>query len=646
MGQMVNLLTERQPGSLPSNSEVNPRRDGNEHVKAVTLRSGKDLETKEKPSVTEEVRAEKVIQPCQSDDTNKEQLKEKQSEENTIEAKASLPVPYPQRLKKHKLDKQFTKFRDVFKKLHINIPFPDAIEKMPTYVKFMKDILSHKRRLADFETVNLTEECSAVLQRKLPQKLKDPGSFTIPCIIGNAIFERALCDMGASINLMPLSIFKRLELREARPTTVTLQLVDRSLKHPRGIIEDVLVKVDKFIFPADFIFLDMEEDKEIPIILGRPFLATCRAMIDVQRDELKLRVHEEEVKFNVFEAVRHPAESDTCFMAEIVEAIVSSQSGLTDHLETSLVENESENLSKEAEEYVKWMDSFGHNRRKYFESLGEGVKTPVPSIEQPPKMEQKPLPSHLKYAYLGVESTLPVIISASLTALEEEKLLRVLRDHKHALGWSLADLKGIRPSMCMHRILLEEGHKPSVEAQRRLNPTMKEVVRKEVLKWLDTGVIYPISDSAWVSPVQVVPKKGGTTIIRTENNILLPYRTVTGWRICIDYRKLNKATRKYHFPLSFLDQMLDRLAGYEYYCFLDGYSGYNQIAIAPEDKEKTTFTCPYGTFAFRRMPFGLCNAPGTFQRCMMAIFSDMVEKTIEIFMDGFSVMGNSFDNCL
>ena len=175
---------------------------------------------------------------------------------------------------------------------------------------------------------------------------------------------------------------------------------------------------------------------------------------------------------------------------------------------------------------------------------------------------------------------------------------------------------------------------------------MKEVVQKEVLKWIDTGVIYPISDSAWVSPVQVVPKKGGTTVIKTENNILLSSRIVTGWRICIDYRKLNKATRKDHFPLPFLDQMLDRLAGHEYYCFLDGYSGYNQIAIAPEDQEKTTFTCPYGTFAFRWMPFGLCNAPGTFQRCMMAIFSDMVEKTIEIFMDDFSVLGNSFDNCL
>ena len=170
---------------------------------------------------------------------------------------------------------------EVFKKLHINIPFADALEQMPSYVKFMKDILSKKIRLSDFETVNLTEECSAIRQRKLPQKLKDPGSFTIPCTIGNTIFERALCDLGPNVNLMPLSIFKRSGLGEACPTTVTLQLADKSLKHLRGVIEDILVKVDKFIFPEDFIVLDMEEDKEINIILGRPFLSTGRAMIDV-----------------------------------------------------------------------------------------------------------------------------------------------------------------------------------------------------------------------------------------------------------------------------------------------------------------------------------------------------------------------------
>ena len=146
--------------------------------------------------------------------------------------KPTIPIPYPQRLKKNKLDKKFTKFMEVFKKLHINIPFADALEQMPSYVKLMKDILSKKRRLSDFKIVNLTEECSAILQRKLPQKLKDLCSFTVPCTIGNSIFKMALCDLGASIKLMSLSIFRRLGLGEARPTTVTLQLVDRSLKHP------------------------------------------------------------------------------------------------------------------------------------------------------------------------------------------------------------------------------------------------------------------------------------------------------------------------------------------------------------------------------------------------------------------------------
>ena len=163
MGQMENLLTERQPSSLPSNSEVNPRRDGNEHVKAVMLRSEKELELQLQPPVVEQLETEEIIQPEQKEDADIEQPQEKQSSENSTEAKASIPVPYPQRLKKHKLDKQFTKFMDVFKKLHINIPFADALEQMPSYVKFMKDILSQKRRLADFETVNLTEECSAIL---------------------------------------------------------------------------------------------------------------------------------------------------------------------------------------------------------------------------------------------------------------------------------------------------------------------------------------------------------------------------------------------------------------------------------------------------------------------------------------------------
>ncbi|CAN6562546.1 unnamed protein product [Malus baccata var. baccata] len=192
----------------------------------------------------------------------------------------------------------------------------------------------------------------------------------------------------------------------------------------------------------------------------------------------------------------------------------------------------------------------------------------------------------------------------------------------------------------------EEGAKPTREAQRRLNPPMMEVVKKEIIKLLDCGVIYPISDSRWVSPVQCVPKKSGVTVVKNAENELVPTRIQTGWRVCIDYRKLNATTRNDHFPLPFIDQMLERLAGHSFYCFLDGYSGYNQIVIAPDDQEKTTFTCAFGTFAYRRMPFGLCNAPATFQRCMVSIFSDFVEKIIEVFMDDFSVFGDSFDGCL
>ncbi|GJT54544.1 reverse transcriptase domain-containing protein [Tanacetum coccineum] len=193
---------------------------------------------------------------------------------------------------------------------------------------------------------------------------------------------------------------------------------------------------------------------------------------------------------------------------------------------------------------------------------------------------------------------------------------------------------------------MEEDYKPIVQSQRRVNPKIHEVIKKEVIKLLDAGMIYPISDSLWVSPVHCVPKKGGITVVANEDNELIPTRLVTGWRVYINYRKLNEATRKDHFLMPFMDQMLERLAGNEFYYFLDGFLGYFQIPIDPQDQEKATFTCPYGTFAYRRMPFGLCNAPGTFQRYMMAIFHDMIEKTMQVFMDDFSVFGESFASCL
>ncbi|GJW33178.1 reverse transcriptase domain-containing protein [Tanacetum coccineum] len=246
------------------------------------------------------------------------------------------------------------------------------------------------------------------------------------------------------------------------------------------------------------------------------------------------------------------------------------------------------------------------------------AKTVKSSIDEPPEVELKDLPPHLEYTFLEGDDKLPVIIAKDLKDEEKAALIKVLKSHKRAIAWKLSDIKGVDPEFCTHKILMEEDYKPTVQSQR----------------W------------SMVSPVHCVPKKGGITVVKNDDNDLIPTRLVMGWRVCIDYRKLNEATRKDHFPLPFMDQMLERLAGNQYYCFLDGFSGYFQIPIDPKDQEKTTFTCPYGTFAYRRMPFGLCNAPGTFQRCMMAIFHDMIEKTMEVFMDDFSVFGDSFSTCL
>ncbi|GKE11722.1 reverse transcriptase domain-containing protein, partial [Tanacetum coccineum] len=263
-----------------------------------------------------------------------------------------------------------------------------------------------------------------------------------------------------------------------------------------------------------------------------------------------------------------------------------------------------------------------------------------------PTSKLKDLLPHLEYAFLGNNLEFPVIISSLLSAKENELVLEVLAKHKRALAWKVTNIKGISPSFCTHKILMEDNFKPIVQPQRRLNLIVQDVVKAEIIKFLDAGLIYAISDCPWVSPIHVVPKKRGVTIVTNEDNEPAPTRTVNGWRVCIDYRKLNDLTRKYHFPLPFIDQILERLSRNEYYCFLDGFLGYFQIPLAPEDQQKTTFTSPYGTFAYRRMPFGLCNAPATFQWCMTAIFHDMCQDFMEVFMDDISVFGNFFDSCL
>jgi hypothetical protein len=346
------------------------------------------------------------------------------------------------------------------------------------------------------------------------------------------------------------------------------------------------------------------------------------------------------VELNIFHIRNQPLEYDevhqVCLIEDIVEEIVE-ESSMEDPLEACFAQfGEDLDLDKLLEQADAILETT---------PLESNEKEEI-AVSDPPKKELKPLPKNLKYKFLGPAESLPVIIASDLVDAQEEKFLDVLREHKEAIGWTIEDIKGISPSVVMHKIHLEENAKPSREPQRRLNPAMQEVVRAEVIKLLDAGIIYPISDSKWVSPIHVVPKRAGLTVVKNKDDELVPTRVQSGWRVCIDYRKLNAATRKDHFPLPFIDQMVERLAGHKYYCFLDGYSGYNQVPVDPENQEKMTFTCPFGTFAYRRMPFGLCNAPATFQRCMISIFSDMVERFLEIFMDDFSVFGSSFEECL
>ncbi|GJS84705.1 reverse transcriptase domain-containing protein [Tanacetum coccineum] len=468
----------------------------------------------------------------------------------------------------------------------------------------VKDLLMNKEKLLEIANTPVNETCSNVILKTLPKKLRDTGRFLILCEFYGIKSCMALADLGASINLMPLSVWKSLSLPELSTTRMTLELATRTIAVPKGIAEDVFVRVRKFTFPADFVVVDYEVDPRAPLILGRPFLRTAHALVDVHGENIVIPPGIDDDTYD--------SDGDILFLESLLNDDPTPDLPPTPH-PVCLIND------------------------------AEKIKS---SIEDPPDLVLKDLPSHLEYAFLEGTSKLPVIIAKDLKREEKEQLLKVLKSHKRAIAWKISDIRGINPNFYIHKILMEDDFKPGVQQQRRVNPKIHEVIKAEVIKLLDAGLIYLISDSPWVSPIHVVPKKGGMTVVTNENNELIPTRLVTGWRVGIDYRKLNDVTRKDHFPLPFMDQMLERLAGNEFYCFLDRFSGYFQIPNDPQDQEKTTFTCPYGTFAYRRMPFGLCNAPGTFQRCMMATFYDMIEKTMEVFMDDFSVFGDSFSSCL
>nr|XP_027103181.1 uncharacterized protein LOC113724481 [Coffea arabica] len=370
------------------------------------------------------------------------------------------------------------------------------------------------------------ENISAILQRKLPPKCGDLGIFTIPCKIGGIPIRKAMLDLGASINVIFKTIYASLNFESLKGTGIIIQLADRTNAYSKGLVEDVLVQVNELVFLADFYVLDMGDERSLnssSILLGRPFLNTTRTKIDVNEGALLMEFDDKIVNFNVFDAMKYPEKSNSVFVLSVIESLVQETFELDGEnaLEVALVKHIelgatlSMEISDELYRGVEALHSLPLISSRYEISsvfVPEIQTKLLPSIVQVSELEFKPLPKHLKYAFLEDKETLPVIISAHLSPSQEGSLVRFLRDSKEAIGWYIADIKEINPSLCMHRIRLEDNVKSVRQEQQRLNPLMMEVAKKEILKLLEMGIIFAISDSSWVSPIQVVSKKVGVTV--------------------------------------------------------------------------------------------------------------------------------------
>ncbi|XP_060210617.1 uncharacterized protein LOC132637561 [Lycium barbarum] len=364
--------------------------------------------------------------------------------------------------------------------VHVNVPLVDMLQGIPNYAKYIKDIVANKSRFTEYATIALIEECTSRIQNRLPKNLKDPESFTIDISIGKHIVARALCDPGASTNLMPSSIFRKLGLGVPKPTTIVLQRVNRSLARPKGIIEDVLVQVGFLIIPTDFVILDFEPNSEVPFILGRLFLAPERALIDIAAGQLNMRVHDKVDVLNVYKALKMPAVYEELSAITILNDDTRRPLiTCCDPLERSLL---GDDIFGDTEmfEMVQTLDMVSiYIREGEFEPLDLKIGVTLKlSIEEPLKLELKPLPAHLKYSFLGEGDTLPVILAVELTDEEVSVCMEVLKSHKWVLGWQISDIQGISPALCMHKMLMKDSHKTSAQYQKRLNPVMKRLSRK------------------------------------------------------------------------------------------------------------------------------------------------------------------------
>nr|GEW78832.1 reverse transcriptase domain-containing protein [Tanacetum cinerariifolium] len=499
--------TYNQGGPLPRNTIANPKGE----LKAITTQSGVSYDgppipppfssppkvVEQEPEVTKD-----TMQPSTKDIQPPVVQTQVQVDKPVVVPGPKTTIPYPSRVNQqnlHEKDDQLAlKFLEIFRKLHFDLSFADALLHMPKFAAMFKIIL-----------------------KKLPEKLGDPGKFLIPCDFPGLVECLALADLGASINLMPLSIWEKLSLTELTPTQMILELADRSTTRPAGVAEDVFVKVGKFHFPTDFVVVDCVVDPRVPLILGRPFLRTGRAMIDVYGKELTLRVDDESIMFKVGQTSKY-SYNDTALINQIDVIDVASLNPIVALSSPSLTPFEGGDFILKEIETCLASESIplGIDNTKFDPKgdiplieklLNDDPSSPLPpkelnleelkyvkfSIDETPELELKDLPSHLEYAFLEGADNLHVIIAKNLKDDEKAHLLKVLKSHKHAIAWKLSDIKGIDPQFCTHKILIEDDFKPMVHHQRRVIPKIHEVIKKEFIKLHDVGLIYPISDSPW-----------------------------------------------------------------------------------------------------------------------------------------------------
>nr|GEZ05277.1 reverse transcriptase domain-containing protein [Tanacetum cinerariifolium] len=562
MRNILSSFFQNQPstsGTLPSNTVPNPKGE----MKAVTTRSGLAYDG---PSIPTKSPLEQVDEQNTKEVLDKEHSNSSGSttqvqpsvvpililEPDVPRTQSKPSISYLSKLNDQKLREKATnqmeQFFQIFHDLHFDISFANALLLMPKFASTIKSLLANKDKLFELAKVPLNENCSAMLLKKHPEKLGDPGKFLIPCDFLGMEVCHALADLGASINLMPLSIRKKLSLPELTPTRMTLELADRSIIRPKEVAEDVFVKVWKFHFPTDFVVVDFEADPRVPLILGRSFLRTGRALIDVYGDEITLRVNDKSITFNLSQTIRYSLTYDdtsenkvdvidvACkeFVQDVLDFQYNPKSSSPTLVYDDLIsERDSSNVpivKSSSPTYSIWINDFFLEEIEDFlndDSIPTGIENSVydsegdilflekllnedpfslpsmdlksaeeskekSSVEEPPGLELKELPSHL-----------------------EEALINVLKSHKRAIAWKISNIKGIGPRFCTHKILMEDDYKPAVQSQRRVNPKIHDVIKKEVIKLLDAAMIYPISDSPWVSPIHCVPKKGGHKISKS-----------------------------------------------------------------------------------------------------------------------------------